>query len=277
MKRRRLSDLYVKGKEVSCTDHAGDPVVVWLQKINDVDHQSVLRKASAARATHLTYRNKPESDEYKAVYGEVIDFASRETMIELVIREDLALRRMRVEAELSAEDEWKEEQYLQGLYDAWNDGLKDDYARDNQNPEAKRVFDELKRYTEAVDKIMDGERIALIRDYELVPEDVIVEKAVEHFLKRAAGAAFMEEYEAYELFYAVRLPEDHKKRYFETRDEIDTISAEIKTQLLSEYQDLVVEPTEGKDLEETPASSPSSDAQGQEATVISSGLQAVSQ
>lgn len=277
MKRRRLSDLYVRGTEVSCTDGQGEPVVVWLQKLNDIDQQSVFRKASAARATQLTYRNNKESDEYKSVYGEVVDFANRETLIELVIREDLALRRMSVEAELSAEDEWNEDQYLQGLYDGWNDGLKDEYARDKEDPEAKRVFDELKRYTEAVDKIMDGERLAMIKDYENADETNLLEKVVEHFIKQAAGSAFMAEYEAYELFYAVRQPEDHKKKYFESRDEIDSISPEIKTQLLSAYQELVVEPTEGKDSEETPVSLPSSDAQEQQETGVSSGLMAVAQ
>lgn len=276
MKRRRLSDLYVVGKEITFDDGQGAPITIWLQKINSVEHDSCMRRAAAARAAHLASRKNKESEEYKAIYGEVTDFANRETLIDLIIREELSQRRLRIEAEIGAEAEWSDDEYLQGLYDSWNDGLKDDYARNPDDPEAKRVFEELKRFTMAVEKAVEGERKALLKDYESTSEEELHERAVEFFIKHTASTAFMDEYDLQQIYYATRLPEKHTQRYFETIDEIRALASEVKEKLFEEYRNLTVGVVEGKSLEETPTSSPSSEPSEQEETANSSGLQVVS-
>src|SRR5262249_10119305 len=150
--KRRLSDLYVRGKELSIDDGSGDPVTAWLQKLNEVDRESVLRRANAAKSRHLAFIDDEESDAFQARYGRVREFGERVGLISIIITDDATKARLRVEAQVSTdEDTWAKEGYLQGLVDAWagdddNPGLAKTVVEDPDDPEATRVRNELDRF-----------------------------------------------------------------------------------------------------------------------------------
>lgn len=274
MKRRRLADLYRKGREVTFDDGSGEPVVVWLQKINPVDHETVLRKANAARARLLMYRNDRDSEEWQAAYNEALDFGTRDMLVEYLIQPELAKRERGVEAELAEEEEWSKDDFIQGLHDAWNDGdnaLKYRYAEDPEDPEAKRVFAELKKFADIVNTQLEGIAEQLRRDYEGVDEEELRQTFSNQFLEAKANSVWLTEYRRSQLFLATRYPEDHGRFYFESRDEIDSLEDEVFIPLVNAYESLIVDVTEGKGSQPTPASSPSSEQPGELATVPSSG------
>ena len=78
MKRRRLADLYVRGKEVELNDGSGEPVVVWLHKLNGVDRESCLRRANAAKARFMIEADHEDSETFQAMYAQVRDTPDRE-------------------------------------------------------------------------------------------------------------------------------------------------------------------------------------------------------
>lgn len=277
-KKRRLGDLYVVGKEVPINDDSGEePIVVWVQKLNPLDNDNALRRAAAARARYLAYKKDQESEEYQAALSDVTEFSSREMLIDMVARDELLVRRMRVEAEMGAEEEWSKDDYLQGLHDAWQGteeapGLKQRWTDEPDDPEAKRVLEEMQRFNHAVDKRMEGEREDIRRDYEHKSDDELIAVAVERMIDQRASTKFMREYENEMLLAAVREQDDHKKRYFTERAEVDELDPTVHRTLLEHLQMITVERDEGKDSRGIPASSSSSGPSETEEMAVSSGL-----
>jgi hypothetical protein len=282
MKRRRLSDLYVRGREVVFEEGEEDPVVVWLQKLNPIDRESCLRRAHAARARALLDADDEDGDLYQSIYGQIRLVSDKKALIGLIIAEEIARYRQRIEAEMAFDEEsWGKERYLQGLVDSWigdgtNPGLAAVKEQDPDDPEVKRVSAELDRFEEEVIGLVRAEDARLAAEWEQAPEDELWQRATKRMIEMRANDAFSNEFERQQLFYSVRDPDDHSKRYFGTLQEYDDIGDEVRQRLTSEYSNLTVETVEGKDSRASHSSSNSSDLSPAEEAQPDSGLQAVS-
>lgn len=275
--KRRLEDLYVIGREMSIDDGQGDAVVVWMQKLNPVELHSVMRAANAARSRVRSVRADKTSDEYMAMWLDVLDWERKEDLVEYLIAEQVMHIQERCEAELAAEEEWDKDEYLQGLRDAWESGLKDIYAVTPDDPEGKRVLAELTRFSEAAEAA-GADDIALARaEMEAQPMESLQEKAMDRVIAYRANTAWLDEFHRAELLYGVRDPENHKAYYFANRTQLDLLSAPVLTQLFATYSELSMDVTEGKGSEETPTSSDSSEQSPKVETGVSSGLVVVGQ
>lgn len=284
-KRRRLEDLYVVGREMEFDDQkGGGAVVVWLQKLNPLETERVIRRAGAEKAKLLMVRNNTETDEWLESYTDVDEFGDRETLIEYLISEDLANYRDAREAENSFEDEWKKDGYLQGLRDAWIGepdqlGLKDAYAEgpgtdadpNEQYAEAEKLLAELTRFDDQVKKLVDGERKKLHRDWATKSDEDIRRAATERFLTVKADMAWGKEFRRMQVWLSVRDPEDHDVLYWEKRSQVEKVDPRIVNALASAYSDLEVDPQEGKDLPPIPTSLAPSERSGEAETAEPSG------
>ncbi len=270
--RRRLEDLYITGKELIFDDGNGDPVVVWLQKLNPIEMGSCMRRASASRARVISVKNDTESDDYKALWSEVLEVGATEKgLVDYLVAEVVISSQEVAEAKLGAEDEWSKESYLQGLRDAWEDGLKDNYAVDPEDVEALRVHDELKRFSDAATLIAE-EMVADSRaETERKSRSELQEAVMERVIQYRGNAAWLDEFHRAQLWLGVREPKNHRDKYFSNRDIVESLSGPVLTRLLTEYQALSVDISEGKDSRQTPDSSPSSEPSLKEATPVSSG------
>jgi hypothetical protein len=281
MKRRRLSDLYVRGKEVTIDDGTDDAVTIWLQKLNGVDRESCLRRSHAAKARYMSEADQEDSELFQAVFSQ-IRVMERDDLVGLIVAEDLAKYRQRVEAERSADEEtWGKENYLQGLVDAWigdenEGGLAAIMAQDPEDPDVKRVDAELKRFEEEVLSLVRVESDRLILDWGDAPEETVWKRATSRLLDLRSTDAFGAEFERQQLFYSVRDPDDHAKRYFGTLTELDDLDDAVRKKLVNEYNELMVSPIEGKDLRASQPSSNSSDPLPVEEASADSGPQVVS-
>lgn len=272
--KRRLEDLYVVGKELPIDDGQGE-VKVWLQKLSPVDSASVLRRANMARAKVRTVRRDKQSDEYLDMWIEVLEWDDQATLIEYLVAEDLMRVRERVEAELAAEDEWAKDDYLQGLRDAWESGLSETYFTNPNDIDARRVYGELERFAAEAEARGKDDVDAARAKFEAMEFGVLQEKAFDRVISYRGSAAWLEEYHRSELLYGVREAENHKAYYFKTPEDIDQLSAEVLGLLYREYAALSVDVMEGKDSEETPDSSASSEPPIEAETGVSSGLAVV--
>lgn len=278
-KTRRLEDLYILGREVKLDDGGGEPVVVWLQKLNPMDQEKALRRANAARAQVLMARRNRSCEEWQEAYSDMEDLGSREALIEYIIADDLAKARESAEAELAFSEEWAKDDYLQGLQDAWNDPekpLSDEYAMDPEHPEAKRVFLEMKRFEEQVQAKIQPELDRLTKDYAALEDEDLHDRATDRMMEMKAGLAWLKEYRTCEIWLATRDPESHRQYYFGGREMVDVLAGEVFERLSSEYQKLIVGAAEGKDSRSTPSSSPPSEPTEKEETSQPSGLVVVS-
>jgi hypothetical protein len=279
MKRRRLSDLYVRGKELAPSDGEGEPVKVWLNKMNEIERESVLRRANAAKARFMIEADNEESEWFEAMYAETRDVTNRDELVVLIIADEITNARRRIEAEISGDEEaWAKDDYLQGLLDAWigddtNPGLAATIKEDPDDPEAKRVNDELDRFEKQVRSAVETETNRLLKDWADTDIDVLRRKATHKLLDLRAGEEFVREYRRQQIFHAVREIGDHRKRHFAAVSEVDDLDPELAKYLIEQYESLIVPPDEGKDSPPPAASSEASESLEEEAT---SGLVAAS-
>jgi hypothetical protein len=266
MKRRRLGDLYVRGRELAPNDGEGEPVRVWMSKLNELDREAALRRANAVKARYLIEIDDEESDVFVAAYGQIRELEDRETMIRFVISDDLARIRRRVEGERATdEDTWAKDGYLQGLFDAWlgtddEPGLVETSADNPGDPEAERVKAEIDRYQKEVTDEVDAHAERLEKDWSDVEIDFLQRRAAHELLRLRSNEAFVREYQRQQLYYAVRDATNRRQRYFATVSEVDDLDDELRTYLTGQLNSLTVENTEGKDSPPPEGSSNSSES-----------------
>lgn len=254
MKNKNLSELFVRGRLHTIVDEEAEAqATVFLKKLNLTESELAVRKAAAARSVVLSAAKDPESEAYKDALADAKD-TSRDALIDFIIGEELARARESAAAELGAQPEWSDDQFLQGLNDAWTGGLKDVYIEDPEDVEAKRVFEHLQRYTDEVDNAVEGTAASLRLDYAQTTDEELWDKAVKQFLKNRGDLVWVDVYRKWEIAIAVRDPDDHKKRLFGDASDLDDLETEALLSLMRAYRELSVEPAEGKDLPETPSS-----------------------
>lgn len=255
--KRRLVDMYKVEKEVTFDDGKGDPVTVLVRKMNPIDHQNALRYANAARSRAASLKNRPDDDEYQNQWSIMLDY-DRESLTRYLVEDFRLTKSQVVEAELASEDEWSKDQYLEGLQHAWMDGLKDTYVLEPDDPDAVRTLQELERFSNALDEIVQAAVDDFEDDLDKKDEDELRKMVFEKILTSYASVAWLQEMHRCEIAFATRT-ENGKERYFKNRDEVSECPVEVYQKLQETYQEIKVEVQEGKDSRETEDSSPSSE------------------
>lgn len=255
--KRRLTDLWVVGREMTFDDGGGG-VTVWLQKMNPVEAADTSKRCDAARARIVAMRRDHESREWEATRAAVLDLGDdRAQLIDSLVLEDRARSVRLHEARNGADDEWAKDNYLQGLRDSWEDGLKSTYAEDPEDSEAKRVFEEMKRFTDAVDAAVEADQADAKAALAEVPLGDLQDRMCERLLEMDGNQAWLGELHRCQIYFGTREGDNHKLRYFTSRSEVDDLGTTIYTRLRTAYENLEVDAAEGKDSGVTPPSSPS--------------------
>lgn len=269
-KKRRLTELYVVGQEVIFDDGEGEPITVYVRKLNPVDHDTALRRANAARSRIMAIKSDEDTEEYLAMMSLVYDYKD-DDLVQYLVDDYRGTKYVSIEARRADDDEWAKDNYLQGLHDAWDDGVDATYAEDPTDADALRVYKELERFSALVEQDVEAE----VGDFRETLSDRSVgdlrAMVLEKIFDVRASIAWLDEYRKCEIWLSVR-ESDHKTRYFTGgRQEIDELPTEVFKRLQDAYRLISVDPLEGKDSAATPASSPSSEQQDEPATEGSSG------
>ena len=254
--RRRLTDLYSFGRDETFSDGQGD-VTVYLSKLSPLEMKRSAEKANASRASMLALKHLPNDHEDRLPYVdkvEDLELNDRDRLIDFLVAPKVQESFQSHLAQIASEDKWSKDDYLLSLQDVWNDGIKDTYALDPDNVEAKRVFNALTEYSEAVDSAVAADRDDYVNDLNDLPSVELRSRAVDRIIETEADYAWLEEFRKQQLFYSVRVPEDHRERYFLSRDEIDTLDDKVFNDLMGRFLEMTIDPLEGKDSEETPLS-----------------------
>lgn len=282
VKTRKLSDLYRRGKEFTLTDDSEDeaPVVVWLQKLNPVESETATRAANAARARHMMAAKDHESDAYLSVLNDILDY-SKEDLASFLAGQEMAKVTEALEAEFAEEKGWNDDDYLQGLHDAWEEGgLKERFheqTEDAPDEEAQNCFAEMQRFQDELSVRFEAEEKNFNEEFMAKPIEVLQELMADRMVRLQSDMAWLIEFRKSELWMGVREPGHHKKRVFANRIEVDELEAETIGKLIEAYASLNVPVTQGKDSQPIPDSSPQSDPVETLETEESSGLVGASQ
>lgn len=258
MGRKKAWDLYKTGDDVELVDDTGATLKLYIRKLSGPDLEAVLRKADAARGVVRACQAKPESEDWLALYSKVVDWGDDlADLAEYLIHERLARRTEVIAAELAARDEWSGDNYLESLRDAWADGLRDRYAEDANDPEAARVFEEMKRFDALVTEKAAQEREDMAAEIVRLGLEEIRRRIVVSLLGAQADAEWNRVFEASTLFLAVVEPHNHFERHFPDIDRVLHSDHRVRNDLMAAYNAMQVAGAEGKDSPAAPASSPS--------------------
>lgn len=260
-KKRTLKDLYVRGREVTISDEDGD-IVVWIQKLNPVEYTQCLKKADAARARVLSALRDKESDDYNAAIADLLA-ADRETLTTLLVSVERGRLAPMVEAQVGAEEKWAEDNYLTGLYAAWED-LEPVYVDDPEDKEAARVKAALEEFIKDCEKELEEQVEAFQMGLDATSDDELLELAIGHNIKLVGDITWMNEFYKQEVMTAVRYSDNHAVRVLESREDVDALQGETYGALSEAVRGLMVDPVEGKGSAGLPPSSTSSEQSEQE-------------
>lgn len=249
---RRLTDLYVVGKEVTFDDGHGEAVTVWLQKLHGFDQDQAMSRANAERAKILTLKNRPDDDPEKIVYvSQVENQWDDEQVTRFIAAEDLIREQQSIESKIAHEEEWEKDDYLIGLQAAWDEDSNVVYFDDDADPEAKaeatRVYEELQRFKKQVDEEYAKAEKRILREYAQKSKAERRELAINRLIDSHGDLRWVQEFRKCEVWLATREPTDHDKPYFQSRAEVDRLAPQVLARLMQEYRDLEVTVVEGKD------------------------------
>lgn len=247
-KKASLSDLFVVGKEITIED-GENSVTLYLKKLTEAEHMEATQQAfkASAQIQLLGKPSIPADHPDKQLYAAQIDtMESRDELIMFLCLDEIREKEVSIIAEMAANEEWEKDGYLTGLQAAWNDGLDKKWVLDPEDVDAKRVYDELWRYTEICEKEVEAFREGLVKDYEGYDEDQLRSKALEAAFKQAAEFAFSHESVRQQLYRSIRDPDDHNKLYLDSPEELGHLSDQVNEILMQAYYEMQVSPIEGK-------------------------------
>jgi len=245
-KRAQIKKLYEVGQNITVSDD----VLLWLQKLSPLEEKEAVSKSYKPRAAILALLKTTPDDPAILEFTDTMDrigLDSREARISFLIAPDVQKEMLSCEARIGAEKEWDDNDYLKSLQGAWTDGLSDKWALDQDDPEASRVYKELRRYTDQVEAAVEIRRADLYDRMNDKDDDDIIRRTVKVLVEHAAGAAQVDEYNAWAIFFATRLDEDHDVRFFDSRDDVEAYGGDLYSTLLTKYIEMVTDDLEGKD------------------------------
>lgn len=247
-KTRSLSDLYIIGREVSIDDGTGEPVKVWIQKLNPIQHEQATRKASAKRAKTLKVAKLGLEDDLRdSVSSDVFDVApTRDDLIEYLVADAVGRAYQAKEAELASEEEWSKDNMLQGLRDSWMDELAERFIDDPDDEEALAVKQSLEEFNNQLNKKLEVMQSQARREFSEWTHEKLHRTAVDKFIEQQSDLEWLKEYRYNEILFGTRCVDDHKMRYFSSREEVDELPTQIVGRLVNEFTDMNMGGTEGK-------------------------------
>lgn len=263
---RKLSDLYVVGKEVVFDDEAvketvvnddgtveeifEEPVKVWLQKLVRAEQQEAVKKAGAKKSLFARrYKDEgAESEDVLALRSNYApSFTSRETLKKFLLDQMVADERAALEAQVAAEDRWAKDEYLAGLFAEWESHLKDDYNTDEPSDEALEVYEVLLEYLKEVSKAEESFRKQEDEVLDLRTTEELDKQVMDSIVSLHENIVWLTEFRRQELFHAVRKIDDHRTRYFDSVEGLDEVPDEVSAKLALNLEALTVSGIEGKD------------------------------
>lgn len=254
---RRLTDLMQVGKELVFGDEEEETISVYLRKLTPIDLQAQIKHANAARSRARSRFRDEESDDFLSAMSNT-EAMGREAAIEFLLALNTGELVEKYESMVADEDEWKKESYLDGLRDAWSDGLEEVYFSteegDPEREDAARVFAEQKRFVDQVEAHVSSELEEQRAVLEGRDEEWLFKEATRKSLESEAEQAWLTAYNEAKIYYGVRDAKLHNKRYFESMDEVRNLSSAMVNRILQEFAGLEVDPQEGKGSGEAPTS-----------------------
>ena len=249
--RRKLSEIYVEGDVVEFPDpkDPDNPLKVWIQKPTPAEDKVSIRKAKPAKLAISRIKRLPEDSDEKFEFYDKLDEPRFETLrkkLAYLVSTSVEEFRQTASAQVANEPHWAEDDFLIELQDTWNEEFKVKFIDDPEDKDAKAIHDQLERFTVEVEDSINDHEALLISELEDLTEDEINKKVVQKLIEEESNIEMYNEFRRQQLFLGTRDFDDHSKRHFDTREEIDALPSEPYITLLAGWLVLNMDSIEGK-------------------------------
>lgn len=251
---KSLLDLGVLGKEVVFDVEDGDPISVYIRKLQPFEVEKAVGRAQAKRAVILSVIKGPhDTDEYIELVNQLDELVSdREELIKLAASDERLQAYRSAESEVAHLEKWAKDDYLIGLQEAWSE-LKDEPFHDEgheRHEDANKVFMAMKEYQAEVDEMATKSEARILREFAQKSDAELEELSVRKIVDLKADTAWLNEFKLSSLWLSVKKgpkSPDRETRYFESRSDLDYLAPFVLEKLLNIYDSLSISQDEGKD------------------------------
>jgi hypothetical protein len=230
--RRKLEELWNASEEFDFSPASDGSFMVNVRKLGPTEQQLAAREASSARTTFvLMAKDEKSPHNINMLYD--LESISREDKITQLAMAELADQREKIEQEVSAFEEWKKDGKLQGLVDAWEDGLLQEWLKGEgeRSEESERVYGEMQRFTEEVESKLSNELEIAKKKFENLDDDEINQKMVNAQVEYDSSAEWLRVFRMYQIKYGVRDIETNEP-IFESVEEIAGVPTDLFRRML---------------------------------------------
>lgn len=249
-----LSDLFETGTLIKLSLGEDAEIELWLEKPATVQQDDAINKAKAKRARVMVAHRDEKSDEFVALDAEMKGMSRDALTDQLLQIKDDDFRKQATSEVLYGDQgtDWGEqgEDYID-LLDAvnqriieireHNDSLTEDDSHliilAGKDEELLRLEEVSKKFGAEVDErrqvLADGET-ALLGNAET---EELRERVHESRVELDAHLAWFQEYRMRMLYYSVRYPGKHEKRYFDNMDQLMQLPGWVQQALLGQYDE----------------------------------------
>lgn len=273
---KRVTDLFVEGAEALLgQDDAGEPVLIWVNKLNPFQEEEARRDGQARRGQRMAELEKDDSPERQGVFAEIgmlDDPGLARRYVQLKTDEIM----MEVYDDLFADEDLRE------VYERTRrlPGLLRDAGAAPDDPRFKQVEEDLSTWMKAQDAarkkaVREAEADAL----EQTRED-LAKAYVAEWIQKSTMAEFVNERQITELWMAMRDCQgkaietigkfdhtgcDHSARLVEERADVTTLPSGVLAKVRDTYDSIIVNTGEAGFSDAPGSSSASSEPSDAEA------------
>lgn len=245
VQRRRLTDLYANGEEITVGE-GGDAQQVWIRKMTPADAEVAYLKANARRSSVLAQEREEEPGDFFISLKAEIAQLSKDNLIDWLIDSEMVNQTPVVEARLAEENEWTKENYLGSLRERFLDeDFQTLFTEVPDDPEVKRVMSELSRFHNEVADEVAALRADLRATYEYDSIEELQGRVLHESLVAQSEAAWLEEFYNCQVWRCTFWA-DTREPVFKTRAEVDDLQAKTSNQLREAIERIHVSDAEGK-------------------------------
>lgn len=234
MPRPKLSQLFETGVPVVLTPPGGDPVVLWVSKLNAFLVEECNQEGRVARARKMAAVREIDGPEYALFRRTASDRTSKE-IIDGLVSATSSERVSEAYRELRSDKEWTEK--IQ-IIEASDEQLADRPASDPEVMLVTKVS--MEYHTELISR-MAAMEAGFREELEDLRRDELEERYLEQYVEARGMDAFSRTRADYEIFHAVRVcaatpvddgPMDHSgchhnERYLESAAEVRELPDEV--------------------------------------------------
>lgn len=255
-KRRRLQELYARGREVRFTADSvqdgpfeeslgedAEAVAMWICPPSPLQREQALRDAQAARQRALLRARKDEDSLESAAARSFIAGLSDDQLHEYLLSLDQADRFQEAQRVVLKDDEWSDFTELQDAMRQWEEAGKPE--GDEWTPLLERDTEFGKQVAAESDRLRDS----ALESLKAVPRPEKEKRAFDKRIELEASSAFMEHYEWAMMFYGCRDDEDHNELFFEDIDEMRSQDERIQKVIGDILGTFITDTREAKNLQ----------------------------